>query len=141
MAVVRSVIAVALVALALVLVLPAAGVFAHAELSSSEPPNGGTLATTPAELTLHFSQNLVTAQSWVAIRDAQGGDTHHDEQHKRGRPDRAGGREHVDEQASEERPDEAVLDAHDHRRRHRECQQQVGLDAEDRNFRHDCSFE
>jgi len=75
LAAVRSAFAVALVAMALVLVLPVAGVFAHAELTSSEPPNGGTLATTPAELTLHFSQNLVTAQSWVAIRDSQGGDT------------------------------------------------------------------
>jgi copper transport protein len=75
LAAVRSVSALALVALALLLVLPSTGVFAHAELTSSEPPNGGTLATTPAELTLHFSQNLVTAQSWVAIRDAQGGDT------------------------------------------------------------------
>ena len=75
MAGVRSLVAVALLAVALVLVLPSTGVFAHAELQKSEPPNGGTLATTPAELTLHFSQNLVTAQSWVAIRDAQGGDT------------------------------------------------------------------
>ena len=75
MAAVRSLVAVALLAVALVLVLPVTGVFAHAELQKSEPPNGGTLATTPAELTLRFSQNLVTAQSWVAIRDAQGGDT------------------------------------------------------------------
>lgn len=66
--------AVWLVAMALLL-LPARSAFAHAELKSSEPPDGGTLATTPAELTLRFSQNLVTAQSWVAIRDAQGGDT------------------------------------------------------------------
>jgi methionine-rich copper-binding protein CopC len=75
LAAVRSAFAVALFAVALVLVLPVAGVLAHAELQKAEPPNGGTLATTPAELTLHFSQNLVTAQSWVAIRDPQGGDT------------------------------------------------------------------
>jgi methionine-rich copper-binding protein CopC len=55
------------------LALPA-GVFAHAELRESEPPDGGTLAATPAQLTLKFSQNLVPSQSWVAIRDAQGGD-------------------------------------------------------------------
>jgi methionine-rich copper-binding protein CopC len=71
---VRSLLALALLAIALVVVVPAT-VFAHAELKSSEPPDGGTLATTPAEITLNFSQNLVTAQSWVAIRDAQGGDT------------------------------------------------------------------
>jgi methionine-rich copper-binding protein CopC len=67
--------AIVLVMLALALAVPATGVFAHAELKSSEPPDGGTLATTPAKITLHFSQNLVTAQSWVAIRDALGGDT------------------------------------------------------------------
>ena len=66
--------ALALVVVLLAVVVPAT-VFAHAELKSSEPPDGGTLATTPAELSLHFSQNLVTAQSWVAIRDGQGGDT------------------------------------------------------------------
>jgi methionine-rich copper-binding protein CopC len=49
--------------------------FAHAELQSSEPPAGGTLATTPAQLTLRFSQNLIATQSWVAIRDSLGGDT------------------------------------------------------------------
>jgi copper transport protein len=71
----RSVVVVALVAVALVVTLPGRGVFAHAELTKSEPPDGGTLATTPAQLTLTFSQALVPSQSWVAIRDAQGGDT------------------------------------------------------------------
>src|SRR5918994_2458223 len=71
----RNVIALMILAVTLVAGLPVTGVIAHAELKSSEPPGGGTLATTPAELTLNFSQNLVTAQSWVAILDAQGGDT------------------------------------------------------------------
>jgi methionine-rich copper-binding protein CopC len=74
LAAVRSLFAIVSVAVALVVLLPAV-VFAHAELKSSEPPDGGTLATTPAQLTLNFSQNLVTNQSWVAIRDALGGDT------------------------------------------------------------------
>jgi copper transport protein len=72
---VRSLVVIVLVAFAIVVVGPATGVFAHAELKSSEPPDGGSVATTPAELTLHFSQNLVSAQSWVAIRDSLGGDT------------------------------------------------------------------
>jgi methionine-rich copper-binding protein CopC len=71
---VRSALAVVLLAVTLLVALPGHGVFAHAELSKSEPPNGGTLATTPAQLTLYFSQNLVANQSWVAIRDAAGGD-------------------------------------------------------------------
>jgi methionine-rich copper-binding protein CopC len=70
----RSFFAFTSLVVALLVVVPAT-VFAHAELKSSEPPDGGTLATTPAEISLHFSQNLVTAQSWVAIRDPQGGDT------------------------------------------------------------------
>jgi methionine-rich copper-binding protein CopC len=72
---VRSVVLVALLALALAALLPSAGVFAHANLERSEPPDGGQLARTPAQLTLQFTQNLVPAQSWVAIRDADGGDT------------------------------------------------------------------
>jgi copper transport protein len=72
---VRNFVAIVMVAFAIVVVAPATGVFAHAELKSSEPPDGGSVATTPAELTLHFSQNLVSAQSWVAIRDSLGGDT------------------------------------------------------------------
>jgi copper resistance protein C len=71
----RSVVVVALLAVALVVALPGRGVFAHAELAKSEPPAGGSLATTPAQLTLTFSQALVPSQSWVAIRDALGGDT------------------------------------------------------------------
>ena len=74
-AAVRSVVAVALLAVALIVALPGTGAFAHAELSKSEPPAGGSLASTPAQLTLTFSQNLVPSQSWVAIRDALGGDT------------------------------------------------------------------
>ena len=75
MVVVRNFVAIVMVAFAIVVLAPASGVFAHAELKSSEPADGGTVATTPAELALHFSQNLVSAQSWVAIRDSQGGDT------------------------------------------------------------------
>jgi len=71
---VRNFIAIVMMAFAIVVVAPVTGVFAHAELKSSEPADG-MVATTPAELTLHFSQNLITAQSWVAIRDSQGGDT------------------------------------------------------------------
>jgi methionine-rich copper-binding protein CopC len=74
-AAVRSAVIVAAMALVLVMALPGHVVFAHAELKQSDPPDGGTLAKTPAELTLTFSQNLVATQSWVAIRDAQGGDT------------------------------------------------------------------
>ena len=72
---VRNLIAVVFLVATVALIAPATGVFAHAELKSSEPPDGGSVATTPAELTLHFSQNLVSAQSWVAIRDSLGGDT------------------------------------------------------------------
>jgi methionine-rich copper-binding protein CopC len=72
---VRRLLALVFVTALLVIARPSVLVFAHAELKSSEPPDGGTLATTPAELTLRFSQNLVATQSWVAIRDAQGGDT------------------------------------------------------------------
>jgi methionine-rich copper-binding protein CopC len=71
---VRNLVALVFVVVAVALVAPATGVFAHAELKSSEPADG-TVATTPAELTLHFSQDLVSAQSWVAIRDSLGGDT------------------------------------------------------------------
>lgn len=65
---------IALVFVALTLFALPATVFAHAELRESEPPDGGTLATTPAQLSLRFSQNLVPSQSWVAVRDTQGGD-------------------------------------------------------------------
>ena len=57
------------------LLLTGGVVFAHANLERSEPPDGGELRQTPAQLTLHFSQALMPNESWVAIRDASGADT------------------------------------------------------------------
>jgi methionine-rich copper-binding protein CopC len=45
---------------------------AHAELESSEPPNGGLLEKSPERLTVRFSMELDTAASRMELYDAAG---------------------------------------------------------------------
>jgi methionine-rich copper-binding protein CopC len=55
-----------------VTVVAAASVFGHASLLAADPPDGGTLTTTPYTLTLTFDEPLGPAGSSVVVRDAAG---------------------------------------------------------------------
>ena len=60
-----------LVALAL-LALSAVTVLGHAELVTSDPPDGGTLETTPYTMTLTYDEPLDAQASSVIVRDSSG---------------------------------------------------------------------
>ena len=49
-----------------------ASVFAHAELLESDPPDGGTLTTTPHTMALTFDEPLDADASDVIVRDSAG---------------------------------------------------------------------
>lgn len=59
------------VVLALLLALPA-GVAAHSELVTADPPDGAVLTAPPAEVVLTFSDTLNPAKSSVTLHDAGG---------------------------------------------------------------------
>jgi methionine-rich copper-binding protein CopC len=65
---VSSLLALALLTL---LVLPAVAL-AHADLVSSEPPDGGTISRPPYTLTAVFSEDLDAERSRIVVRDAAG---------------------------------------------------------------------
>jgi methionine-rich copper-binding protein CopC len=46
--------------------------FAHAQLRSAAPAAGSTLATSPAEVVVNFSETLEPAFSSLAVRDSGG---------------------------------------------------------------------
>jgi methionine-rich copper-binding protein CopC len=46
--------------------------FAHAELTRTVPPVGGTVAAAPNEVTVNFSEQLEPAFSTIVVRDSVG---------------------------------------------------------------------
>jgi methionine-rich copper-binding protein CopC len=54
------------------LVIAPAPALGHASLLAADPPDGGTLSTTPYTLTLTFDEPLGAAGSSVVVRDAAG---------------------------------------------------------------------
>lgn len=59
------------VVVAIVLALPA-GVAAHSELETADPPDGAVLSAPPAEVVLTFSDKLNTSKSSVTLHDPAG---------------------------------------------------------------------
>ncbi|WP_240630366.1 copper resistance CopC family protein [Specibacter cremeus] len=66
----RALVGAAVVLLAMLGV--ATGASAHAELSSSTPKDGATVATVPADVTLTMTENVVANYSFVEVKDAAG---------------------------------------------------------------------
>ena len=60
------------VLLSLPLALPATATLAHAELEKADPPAGGTVAASPGEIRLDFSEGVEPALSGIVLTDAAG---------------------------------------------------------------------
>ncbi len=68
---IRRMISSAMTSVALILAAVTAA-SAHAELKQAEPAVGGSVATAPVEVTLHFSERLETTFSSIVVRTGLG---------------------------------------------------------------------
>lgn len=62
------------IALASLVLLHSGLAFAHAHLKSSDPAQNAVVAQAPAQITLHFSENLELSLCKLEVKDATSGD-------------------------------------------------------------------